>query len=371
MSGREASPVGESPPSGWDTRRRRTCTRDTAACDFWNWGEGHVRPPCCTHHLLELVTFLEDLLTANDVPHWLDFGSLLGAVRDGEFIAWDDDADFGILMENVPRLLELESAVNEAGHVFEVRRNPDAERITRVRVSYSPVNSLHVGFFPWTRDGDLVVSDMDPKSAWPGMNGTMDFPAHFLDATETVRLYGKAYPAPSPVGDFLAEHRFGPDYMTPKRRVRTSFYPTFGQDEMTPLVDSLLDRIAERQQHLYGLWPQKVPSRWRRWTNPGMPAEPAPRFVDAVYREIPPGERSSVVDHLAGSLALVEHAIAEIEGPVSLRLARLRRRARRFRRTMRRRNPLHARTRAYFKRRRRKLKKAQREARREKKTAKP
>ena len=34
-------------------------------------------------------------LDEEDVEFWLDFGTLLGAVRDGKFIAWENDIDFG------------------------------------------------------------------------------------------------------------------------------------------------------------------------------------------------------------------------------------------------------------------------------------
>lgn len=338
--------------------RRGRCSRRTEACDFWNWGEGAVRPDCCTEHLLELAFFLEDLMNENDVPHWLDWGSLLGAVRNEELIPWDDDADFGILMANVPRLIELGPAIERAGHVFDVRRSEDGKRVTRVRVSYSRANSLHVGFFPWTEEGDLVVSDMNPDSVWPGMHGAINFPRRCLDAPEWVTLHGKRFPAPSPVGRFLADHRFGRDYMTPRRRVRRGLYPNFGQDEMTPVAAELLDRIAERQEYLYSRWPQKVDSTWRRWTNPGLPPAPAPQFVEAVRHEVPAGERSDVVEQLIESLALVEHAIAEIDGPASLRRERRERRRKRFKRNLRKRIPALAGAQRSLKRRRRKRGKA-------------
>ncbi len=41
--------------------------------------------------LLNMLTHASGVLTAHNITHWLDFGSLLGAVRNGRIIDWDDD----------------------------------------------------------------------------------------------------------------------------------------------------------------------------------------------------------------------------------------------------------------------------------------
>ena len=41
-----------------------------------------------------IVEYLKEALDRNDVEFWLDYGTLLGAVRDGRFIPWDFDIDF-------------------------------------------------------------------------------------------------------------------------------------------------------------------------------------------------------------------------------------------------------------------------------------
>jgi len=43
-------------------QRRRGCTKNTFRCDYWNWGDGTVRPPCCTSHLTEMAFVIGDLL---------------------------------------------------------------------------------------------------------------------------------------------------------------------------------------------------------------------------------------------------------------------------------------------------------------------
>src|SRR5438105_4459592 len=86
---------------------RSGCTAETKACEFWRTGGEYVRPECCTAHLVELAHFTGDLLARHGITHWLDFGTLLGAVRDGQMIPWDFDVDVGILESQLEQLLEL------------------------------------------------------------------------------------------------------------------------------------------------------------------------------------------------------------------------------------------------------------------------
>jgi phosphorylcholine metabolism protein LicD len=37
------------------------------------------------------------------IPFWVDFGTLLGLVRDGCLIPWDDDYDFGVWKHEVSK----------------------------------------------------------------------------------------------------------------------------------------------------------------------------------------------------------------------------------------------------------------------------
>jgi hypothetical protein len=43
--------------------------------------------------LLHMLNHTSTVLTAHNITHWLDFGSLLGAVRNGRIIDWDDDGE--------------------------------------------------------------------------------------------------------------------------------------------------------------------------------------------------------------------------------------------------------------------------------------
>ncbi len=57
--------------------------------------------------MLEMMVWLDDVCRRHKIPYWLGSGTLLGAVRHGGFIPWDDDVDIEFRREDYPRLLEV------------------------------------------------------------------------------------------------------------------------------------------------------------------------------------------------------------------------------------------------------------------------
>jgi len=211
------------------------CTRESKRCEYWTSGPDYMRPRCCTEHLKELLFFTEDALTRHGITHWLDYGSLLGAVRGGEFIPWDSDVDFGILQGDAELVHALESEIARAGHCLDTR-DPFVWR-----VSYSPSNTQHVDIYPWWQENGLL------KMRWRVCsNERWAFPRRFLDDAQPVRLYGKPFPAPAPVREFLAKYRYGPEFETPRRPEEDMAYRrSAGLDKIETSVRAF---VAKRKQ---------------------------------------------------------------------------------------------------------------------------
>jgi len=55
----------------------------------------------------ELLNFVDNVCKKHDITYWLDFGSLIGAVRHEGFIPWDDDMDVGMLRKDFDRFYEV------------------------------------------------------------------------------------------------------------------------------------------------------------------------------------------------------------------------------------------------------------------------
>ena len=54
-----------------------------------------------------ILRHLDKVCRENNITYWLSFGTLLGAVRHGGFIPWDDDIDVCMIREDFDRLKEL------------------------------------------------------------------------------------------------------------------------------------------------------------------------------------------------------------------------------------------------------------------------
>ena len=47
--------------------------------------------------MLRLLLIIDTIAKENNIPYWIDGGSLIGIVRHKGFIPWDDDLDIGMM----------------------------------------------------------------------------------------------------------------------------------------------------------------------------------------------------------------------------------------------------------------------------------
>src|SRR3954451_3168740 len=299
-------------------RGTRRCTPETKPCDFWAWGEGNVRPPCCTGHMLELAVFVDELLTRHGIVHWLDYGTLLGAVRGGELIPWDEDVDFGILARDVDAVRALRPEIEAAGHWLADRGYPRDGR-----TQLSETNNIPVDLFAWIERDGLLMHQSSSEWDWPGMQDRVAFPVSLLEPAEQVLLHGRPYPAPRNPRDFLRLHRYGEDYLAPRRTTELSLlHFDIDSTQLTPRVAELLNDVSDREQRLLAAIRSRSlvcrmqlcdldSGRWWTWT--GLPFEPAREHGERALGAVPPEELSPTVQELGLALAWLDRAIDEYE----------------------------------------------------------
>ena len=57
--------------------------------------------------LIEMLVEIDKICRNHNIQYWIDFGTLLGAVRHGGFIPWDDDLDIALPTSDYLKFLEI------------------------------------------------------------------------------------------------------------------------------------------------------------------------------------------------------------------------------------------------------------------------
>lgn len=118
-----------------------TCTPENArAPDSVYVHVGGIIPDCDRHHLMELLAFLHDVLRSNNLVYWANYGTLLGAHREGGHIGHETDIDISVRRADYYAAASATTAAIQDGGLpyrFSLHRD-------RAMLYYSDNNSLHV-----------------------------------------------------------------------------------------------------------------------------------------------------------------------------------------------------------------------------------
>ena len=151
-----------------------------------------------------VVERVASALERANVWHTLAYGTLLGAVRDGDIIPWDSDVDFFIRAADMRRILLLNAELARDGIMLQRAkmvasvlaanaRGISASSGQRLTIDH---NGVRVGdLYPLSLfdDGVLRWYDFEHESYWcPDCS----FPHYFMAEPAEVRLRGRAYRAP-------------------------------------------------------------------------------------------------------------------------------------------------------------------------------
>lgn len=156
------------------------------------------------NNLIEMLPYVTELLKKNNVKYWLDWGTLLGAVRDGRMIPWDFDIDLGIYSEDVAKALALRTEVWKDG--YDLCVCPVLEsKLYFYKKDDSGVD-FHIDLDAWIKDGDILRSNF---------NQDIIHTAEELENLQELEFEGKMYPVPKEPEKVLARF-FGQDWRRPK-----------------------------------------------------------------------------------------------------------------------------------------------------------
>ncbi len=199
-----------------------SCNKNTPRCniDF----KHEKLPDCCKNNLKEMLTDIDEILNEENIPYWIDYGTLLGAVREGDILDYDEDADIGILKQDSDKLLNISWKFLEKKDLYFYIYGYPYE----VSINYGRYNNLHVDIFFWEFErmpfkymweDDIKITNricLNRKNyqLCDEQKGK-HFPAANLFPLEKIKLGDHEYYCPKEPEKFV-EFRYGLDWRIPK-----------------------------------------------------------------------------------------------------------------------------------------------------------
>lgn len=123
----------------------------------------------CQLKQLSILEEIDKICLKHNIKYWLDGGTLLGAVRHGGFIPWDDDIDIAMTLDDLNRFIKI--APSELPqHLF--LQTPDNEPTKEPIVKVRDLNSFYVegsDNFDAPYEKGLYV-DIFPFIPYPGVS---------------------------------------------------------------------------------------------------------------------------------------------------------------------------------------------------------
>ena len=188
--------------------------------------------------MFDVINFLEN----ENIGYYLEGGTLLGIVRDGDLLPWDHDIDLSISVTDAEKFAKNKKKLFRKGYRVTQRKvhkdiggfKDGQYRIFKVK-RFLP--SILKGVFPVFHKfmivADIFVkADDDKYSYWQAMEKIMRVDKKYYSSFETVEYMGKALRVPLNYKDYLTE-KYG-DWSTPIKDW------SCGNDEKTVIGDAYL-----------------------------------------------------------------------------------------------------------------------------------
>ncbi len=200
----------------------RGCGKRQPPCPFNLYVNrlGLNTPPCCREHMKELSYYVAACLSEMGVVHWLEGGSLLGAVRErGALLKWEDDIDMSVLLDGDMTWERLAAGLAERGardgyfvDLFEKKgfvsisfdppkRWPFRWERNRLR---GEIRADIMIYRPAISHGEAVLERRSHKGAMPATeSGGYGVPQEIVLPTSTVPFLGGDFACPNQTEAYL------------------------------------------------------------------------------------------------------------------------------------------------------------------------
>jgi hypothetical protein len=164
----------------------------------------------------KVILKVKRVLESLSVPYWLDYGTLLGAVREQGFIGHDLDIDIGIMSQSVSPALESEMMAQGFSKIAEYKLGNSKRTVEHTYL----MDYVSLDFFFYDQTGSHIKGyyfhSEYPFDLAMEKNGGIDtievlFP---YSGIGHIPFLGEVFPVPRDYHKYLSSH-YGPDYLEP------------------------------------------------------------------------------------------------------------------------------------------------------------
>ena len=120
---------------------------------------------------LDILSYIDDFCQKNNIEYFINYGTLIGAVRHKGFIPWDDDIDISMTRENYDKFIEYYKndkskykllALETNKHYFNnfAKIVDSTTRIDNTRIYKSYPSGIFIDIFPMDSFSDKKIVDI-------------------------------------------------------------------------------------------------------------------------------------------------------------------------------------------------------------------
>lgn len=132
----------------------------------------------------EMLRLFDNICRKNNLQYWIDYATLLGALRHNDLISWDDTLNVGMMRKDYLRLIDISEGLDFDNIIFDYMRDDDnRQRYFQLRYISNDLELVTVNVFPY----DYLIGEL-PEGINP--KGDVDEIYSKLNLTDkTEKLY--------------------------------------------------------------------------------------------------------------------------------------------------------------------------------------
>ncbi len=163
--------------------------------------------------LLKNMVIIRNILAKHDIPCWLHYGTCLGAIREHNFIAHDDDADMGIYGKDYEKFMSLLPELEEAGLINVPESDWNGRLIQFINKPESGQDTHRGGAEQVDVFYETEIRILRIFKRW-NLGGRISVPYRFFKTLDTTTFLGETFYIPHDAAN-LMKLLYGKTWQTP------------------------------------------------------------------------------------------------------------------------------------------------------------